>query len=323
MAQKKAPLLRAHLIVGSDELKRQAAIARIKRHVDDGLADFNLDEFTASPDMDPATLVSSLDTMPFGDGPRLVIVHDAGRLPKAVSEAIVAYLDNPNPAAVLCLEAESLAKGTRLYKAVARQGETAVVECAAKKAWELPAYVSALAQRRYGKLMGEPAARELVGRVGESTVLLDSQVGTLAQIVGERPEITMADVEEHVARTAEVKPWEFLDAVSARDVRRAISLYQKMPDPSQVALLTLLVARIRELACARSLLSRGEGGRLAKALGKQDWQVKNHLRWAKGFSEGELERCIVDAAALERVLKGTGDSDAAFVAYVAKVCGAG
>ena len=245
MAETKAPLLRAYLIVGSDELKRQAAVARIKRYVDEGLVDFNLDELTASADMDPASLVASLDTMPFGPGPRLVIVHDAGKLPKAVSEALITYLDNPNPSSVLCLEAESLAKGTRLYKAVAKQDGKPIVECAAKKAWELPAYVAQLCQRTHGKRMGEAAAKELVGRVGESTVLLDAQVRTLAELVGDRPEITLADVEEHVARTAEVKPWEFLDAVSGRDARRALALYQSMADPSQVALLTLLVGRIR------------------------------------------------------------------------------
>ncbi|MBQ6491839.1 MAG: DNA polymerase III subunit delta, partial [Atopobiaceae bacterium] len=59
-----------------------------------------------------------------------------------------------------------------------------------------------------------------------------------------------------------------------------------------------------------------------RALGKQEWQVKNHLRWARGFSDGDLERALVEAAALERILKGTGDSDAAFVSYVARVCGA-
>lgn len=322
MAETKAPLLRAYLIVGSDELKRQAAVARIKRYVDEGLVDFNLDELTASADMDPASLVASLDTMSFGPGPRLVIVHDAGKLPKAVSEALITYLDNPNPSSVLCLEAESLAKGTRLYKAVAKQYGKPIVECAAKKAWELPAYVAQLCQRTHGKRMGEAAAKELVGRVGESTVLLDAQVRTLAELVGDRPEITLADVEEHVARTAEVKPWEFLDAVSGRDARRALALYQSMADPSQVALLTLLVGRIRELACARSLAARGEGASLARTLGKQEWQVKNHLRWARGFSDGDLERALVEAAALERILKGTGDSDAAFVSYVARVCGA-
>ena len=322
MAETKSPLLRAYLIVGSDELKRQAAVARIKRYVDEGLVDFNLDELTASADMDPASLVASLDTMPFGPGPRLVIVHDAGKLPKAVSEALITYLDNPNPSSVLCLEAESLAKGTRLYKAVAKQDGKPIVECAAKKAWELPAYVAQLCQRTHGKRMGEAAAKELVGRVGESTVLLDAQVRTRAELVGDRPEITLADVEEHVARTAEVKPWEFLDAVSGRDARRALALYQSMTDPSQVALLTLLVGRIRELACARSLAARGDGASLARALGKQEWQVKNHLRWARGFSDGDLERALVEAAALERILKGTGDSDAAFVSYVARVCGA-
>lgn len=320
MASKKNALAPAYLVVGSDELKSRQAVTRLKGHLDAGLAAFNLDERAAKADMVPADIVASLNTLPVGNGFRLVLVENAERLPKAVSEAIVAYLRDPNPACVLCLVASSLAKSTRLYKAVKSAGERTIVDCTPKKRWELAPTVGRMAAR-YGMRMDEEAARELVSRVGESTTLLDTQVKTLAALCRETGAITLSDVEAHVARTAEVKPWDFLDAVSAQDGRKALVLYTMMRKPSQVALLSLLTGRLRELICARALDERGEGSLLPSALGKQGWQVKRHLVWARGFAAGELERGLVLCARCDRSLKSASEPDLAFVRLVVQLCG--
>ena len=88
------------------------------------------------------------------------------------------------------LVANSLAKNTRLYKAVAKVGAKAVIDCAPKKAWEMPKQVVGMA-RHHGKTMGLPAAEALVSRAGESTRMLDNELARLAQMV-EEPEITLA-----------------------------------------------------------------------------------------------------------------------------------
>ena len=119
MAQKDG-LLPAYLIVGSDELRRRQVLTRLKSHVASGFEDFNLDELTVTADTDPADVVASLDTLPMGPAPRIVVINPADKLPKPVSEALVTYLGNPNPSCTLALVAESLAKSTRLYKAVAK-----------------------------------------------------------------------------------------------------------------------------------------------------------------------------------------------------------
>ena len=223
-------LLSAYLVVGSDELKRETAVRRLRSRVPADLADFNLDEFDAKSVEDPEALVSSLQTLPFGADFRLVIVHGAETLAKPVSEALVSYLADPNPQSVLCLEAEKLAKNTRLYKAVAKVGPKSVVDCSPLKRWELPPYVVRLASRR-GLAMGTDAAEELVNRCGESTVMLDNQIATLAELVGQTGQITLADVEANVAQTAEVSPWAFADAVCERDAAKAMALLRLMKAP--------------------------------------------------------------------------------------------
>lgn len=310
-----ADLLPAYLIVGADELKRDAAVRRLRSHVPADMADFNLDELDGASLEEPGQLISSAQTMPFCADFRLVIVNGAGQLAKPVSEAVVSYLADPNPQCVLCLVAEKLAKNTRLYKAVAKVGPRSVIDCAPLKRWELPPYVAKLAQKR-GLSMDNAAAQELVERVGESTVALDNQIATLAQLVGDAGRITLADVEANVAQIAEVSPWAFADAVCERNAPRAMEMLNLMKAPSLVFLHSVLVGRLRELICAKSLDARGAASGLARELGRQSWQVKNHVRWSRAFGEEELVELLGQAAVCERALKGSQDSEAAFVRFV-------
>lgn len=310
-----ADLLPAYLIVGADELKRDAAVRRLRSRVPADMADFNLDELDGASLEEPGQLISSAQTMPFCADFRLVIVNGAGELAKPVSEAVVSYLADPNPQCVLCLVAEKLAKNTRLYKAVAKVGPHSVIDCAPLKRWELPPYVVKLAQKR-GLSMDNAAAQELVERVGESTVALDNQIATLAQFVGDAGRITLADVEANVAQIAEVSPWAFADAVCERNAPRAMEMLNLMKAPSLVFLHSVLVGRLRELICAKSLDARGAASGLARELGRQSWQVKNHVRWSRAFGEEELVELLGQAAACERALKGSQDSEAAFARFV-------
>lgn len=310
-----ADLLPAYLIVGADELKRDVAVRRLRSRVPADMADFNLDELDGASLEEPGQLISSAQTMPFCADFRLVIVNGAGELAKPVSEAVVSYLAAPNPQCVLCLVAEKLAKNTRLYKAVAKVGPHSVIDCAPLKRWELPPCVVKFAQKR-GLSMDNAAAQELVERVGESTVALDNQIATLAQLVGDAGRITLADVEANVAQIAEVSPWAFADAVCERNAPRAMEMLNLMKAPSLVFLHSVLVGRLRELICAKSLDARGAASGLARELGRQSWQVKNHVRWSRAFGEEELVELLGQAAVCERALKGSQDSEAAFARFV-------
>ena len=294
----KQELLRGYLIVGTDELKRKAALTRLKARLDPGLEAFNLDERTASAELEAGELLASLYTAAIGPL-RLVIVHAADKLPKEVSEALIGYLDKPNPSCTLVLVADKLAKNTRLYKAVAALGKQTIVECAPIEARDLPTHVSKLA-KAHGIAIDAQASAELIARVGDTTTMLDTQIAVLAQLCRDAGVIRKSDVEQHVARIAEVKPWPFLDALSSRNVRDAVVQYRLLGDGQAVRILALAVGRIRELICARSLDGRGTPGLLASELGKQDWQVRNHMRWSRAFKDGELHACADADAALKR-----------------------
>ena len=313
-----AKLLPAYLLVGPDEVKRDAAIDRLVSRLEaSGMATFNLDDRDMTKPQEPDEIIASLCTFPMGSDFRLVILRSCDHLVKAMSDALVSYLAAPSPDTVCLIVADALARNTRLYKAVAKIDAKAVIDCSAKKRWELPAYVQGMASR-HGVSISSAAAEELVARVGESTRMLDTQLKKLDAMTGSS-NIELADVERYVVRTAEIKPWDFLDAVSARDVARAFELYRLLPPKSEVRLLSLLLTRVRELIVAKALDERGQARELASTLGVKDWQVKNHVRWSRLFSTDELVDALRSAVETECALKGSRDSEIAFTTWFVSI----
>ena len=201
-------------------------------------------------------------------------------------------------------------------------GSSAIIECAVAKRWEIPRQISRMAQQR-GMRMDEAAAKELMARVGESTTMLDRQVATLSELCRGAGVITRGDVERYVTRIAEVKPWDFLDALCERNAAHALELYGLMQSPSEVALVSMTVARLRELICASSLAARGQAQMLASTLGKQAWQVKGHVRWASAFGRGELAEALDACARCDKDLKSGADPNSAFTELILHICGRG
>lgn len=301
--------------MGSDELKSSRAVERMRARLGkSGMVEFNLDERDMTKDPQVDDIVASLNTFPMGAEFRLVILTNCDKLPKAMSEPLVEYFANPSPTTVCLVVATTLAKNTRLYKAIKKLGDKAIIDCAPKKTWEMPPQVVKMAAA-HGKAMGLPAAEALVARSGENARMLDNELKKLASMVT-GSEITLADIERHVMRTAEVKPWEFLNAVAARDLVRSLELLKLQPAKSEVRLWSLLVTRLRELIIAKSLDTRGQGSQLATTLGVQGWQVKNHLSWARRWRMDELLEALSQAIEVELALKGSRDSELALRMWV-------
>lgn len=316
---KNKELLAAYLVVGEDALKRDAVLKKLRTRVAEyGDLSFNCDELDGEF-AEGEAIVVSCNTMPFASERRLVYVRNADKLRKADSDALVEYLKSPSPTTVLALEAERLAKNTRLYKAVAAVSTQAVIECAPLKKHELPKTVRAMAVS-HGVTFTEGAARVLVDLVGENTVHLDSEIRKIALAHRGSDAVGENEVLALTARTTEVKPWEFVDAFSARDLRKCQLYLMRMESVTPHVLIAMCVNRLRELMCVKSLSRRGSASpaAIAKALGAYagktvpDWRVKNHATWARQFTTSELRQALIAARDAERAMKSGADPQAAF-----------
>ena len=317
--KKDAPLLPVYLVSGEDALKRDTVMKRLRARLSRmGDLSFNADVFEGDG-ATGADIVAACNTVPFASPVRLVEVRSVERLKKADSEALVSYLAAPSETTVLALVAEKLAKNTRLYKAVAKHGKTAVIDCEPAKRAELPRMVRAMAVS-HGATLTPGAAEKLVELVGEDTVRLDAELKKIALSHRGADPVNESEILSLVSRTAEVKPWEFVNAFAARDLRKCLLYLGRMESTSPHALIAMCTTRIRELICARSLIDRGTPQAIAGALKMPDWRVKNHVAWARAFTATELRRALVAARDTEQKMKSGTDPDAAFLDWLLAVC---
>lgn len=318
MANKESDkLLGAYLIVGEDELKRQRVLERLRKRVAAlGDLEFNHDEF----DGDTATgtdIAAACNTLPFASEMRLVEVKNGDGLKASEQAVLLSYLAAPCQTTVLAFSAPKLAKNTKLYKAFAALGKQAVIDCAPMKRYELVRAVRSMAVG-YGFTLTESAASLLVELAGEDTVRLDLELQKLAAAAQGTDPIGPRDVEALVARTTEAKPWELVDAVAERNLKKALVLLGLMED-APLKLLAMCTTRFRELACARSLAARGESPSLPEVLGMPAWRVKNHGSWMHNYSDSEIRRAFSKARDCEQLLKSTNQGQAAFIDWLIAV----
>uniref|UniRef100_A0A7C9JJY6 DNA polymerase III subunit delta n=1 Tax=Muribaculaceae bacterium Z82 TaxID=2304548 RepID=A0A7C9JJY6_9BACT len=312
--------LPGYLVVGDDALKRERIAAGIKRRLAQmGDMTFNTDTFEGGS-AEGASIVNACRTVPFLSPYRLVCVTEADKLKKADSEELVAYLKSPNESTVLLLTGEKLAKGTRLYKAVAALGAKAVIECVVPKTRDLPNLVREMAPA-HGATMTADAAHKLVELVGDDTVRLDAEVAKLALLHEGSQPIGVREVLDNVSQVSEPTRWDFVNAFSARNTAACVAMLGQMKSVSPHSLIGLCANRLRDLMAAQSMIRRGTPGATAQALGKQDWQVRSIVADARRFKAVELERGLLGARKTEMAMNSGKDADDAFLEWVISVTG--
>ena len=322
MAATLSDLKLVYLIYGTEDLRLQQALARLKKRVADVAdLDFNFDTFegeSAKAD----DIVASCNTLPFLSERRLVVVKNVDKMNAEGWNVLANYAGDPSPTTVLVLVATKLAKNTRLYKAVDKLGGAA--EYAAPRKSEYPREVQRMFSDR-GKKIALNAAELLVEAVGFDLRRLSAEADKAVAFVGGREEITRDDIEQVASTTAPSSAYEFTDALANRDCRAALRLLSELlgDGESVYGLHALSLRALRDLIAARVVIERGGGSlaEIAKTIGRPDWQLKNVPRQARGFTTQELVDALRAAAASEAQMKTSRDPRLVFERWIVKVCG--
>ena len=313
MEENKTTLLPIYALIGDDEQKKEALSARMKeRCASFGEMSINTDVFDGEEHA-PTRIVTSCLTLPFASEKRLVIVNNAEKFTTAELNVLADYSEKPNDSTILLLLFEKLAKNTRLYKAIAKVDAKAVVACDSPKAWEFKNYAIKVAKSK-GVTMRDDAAQLLVDLVGTDTVAITNELEKIIASHSSSNAIDVAEVEQLVAATANVKPWVLVDAFSAKNVEKVMELLPKVTGTTPTGVLLMCVNRVRELICAKDASAKGGNvsATIASELGfapALSWRVKNHEAWARRWSEESLVRALETSMEAEKNMK-TGENQA-------------
>lgn len=310
-----------YLIHGKEELLLERALRRLKDMVAaEGEADLDFDTFDGSK-VRGEDVVTAANTLPFLSARRLVVVRDVDQMSSEDQAVLTAYVADPSPTACLVLVAASLAKNTRLYKAL--DAADAISEYAAPKRSELPGWVVALFKTK-GRSISREGAEALVRAVGKDLRKMESEADKVIAYAGEKTELGAEDVEAVVTETAPTSIFEFLDALGARQGAQALMLLDDLLDGGEPlqGIHAMTLRHIRGLIGAQALRARGAAmGEMMRELKMADWQIRNLARQADRFRADELVQALKDAAEVEMRMKTSqGDPRLVFERWVVGVC---
>jgi DNA polymerase III subunit delta len=219
------PLQPAYIICGSDRPKVQRAVVQLRRRVEaESGSDLNIAIFDAET-TSAQEVVEAASTPGFALGTRLLLVLN-GHKWKGVKQrlALVAYLKEPMPDTCLTIAGETFAKDDALTKAVAKAG--AVLRYDLPKRWELASWVTSRA-RSYGLRMNSSVAKHLLEVSGEAPERLEREIEKLATYC-RGADAGIEDVDAVCSPNLEVRIFDLMDAVGARDRRKAFALLESV-----------------------------------------------------------------------------------------------
>lgn len=294
------PLKPVYLLTGKDRPKIARALRRLRaRFGDESVEQLSGDAATGA---DAVAACNALGLFAGGEGGRLVVVEGVERWRKADVEAIIAYLADPVPGAVLALVAGESLRGDALAKAVDGPGQ--VLNFDAPKPRDLPGWVRARFEARGAGIDGD-AARALVEIVGDDLAALATEADKIATWAAGGP-LQRGDVETLATPAREATAWALTDAWGERDLPTLLAACEaelERRDPfsisTRVAGHVGLVRNVQRLA-ADDLPTR----EIAKRLNVHEFRVRKALGHAKNYSADELDLAVVRLAALDAAIKG-------------------
>ncbi|HMM20177.1 MAG TPA: DNA polymerase III subunit delta [Selenomonadales bacterium] len=292
-------------------------------------------------DRDPAVaeLVNMIETVPFMGGKNLIIIRGSQLFKparKASGDAAEKEGDSGDERLLNLLAAmpdythlvfsttDSVDKRRKLYKAMEKNG--AVVELAPLKARDVRPWVAA----RLGELGKKLAPEAMEHFLAAVSLMPQVSLGLLAgeldkaALYSKSPVISRGDLEAVMSSLPEVSVFAMIDAISQKQVGKALKLLQDelAAGENALKLLALLVRQVRMLWQGKELAARGLGARdIAERLGVPPFVGEKLVRQAQGFTAAKLEKAMVALAAADQDLKMGRTDPFALERIIIEMCG--
>jgi DNA polymerase-3 subunit delta len=244
-------------VVHGDEafLKRQVIRALRQRALGDEADEQSISTYLGDKAIF-AEVFDELDTVPFFDPKRVVIVENADPFVTKYRGELEKKLSHLPATGLLILDVKTWAASTRLAKMI---DNAATIACKAPKSHELPRWCSDWCASHYQKQLAPDAAKLLTEFVEPEMGLLDQELLKLSIYIGARPKIEFADVDKLVGNNRAQDIWKIFDAIGAGNVKDALGIVNRLFDQGEepMRIVGAMSFQLRKLAHATRLTAQG------------------------------------------------------------------
>jgi len=244
-------------------------------------------------DLSPETLATAICGGSLFGGDKLVVIRDF-KVTADNQAALISLLANIPPGTRVVWQAPTADGRLKFFKWLAEHGE--VAEFRGFAPWEQAdrlRWVSTRA-RSLNKQISSDAARLLVEISGSSLRLLAGEIDKLVTYIGARPQITAEDVAA-LAAPGEANAFALLDALRAKDLKKALTLFQSLYRNGEdlFQLLGLIATQYRLMLQIKSLPGREhDPALLARKIKGSPYFIKKCLGGLERFSLAELKKSL-------------------------------
>lgn len=314
-------LLPVWLLAGEERLLRDQALAAItKAALAGGLAELNLDKFTAG-ETSVDKVLAATRTVPMMAKKRVVVIRglerwdggsssddggeeetDAKALPPL--DRLAEYAKAPIDTTCVILVAQKLDGRRKLVTLAKKSGF--IVDCATVDRRHLPGWIKERAEAK-GHTIDRDTCELIAEIAGPDLSNLDDVLERLSLYVGLDKPITEDAVSVCVTRVKLADTWKLVDAASTKDLGKVLALFADVYDPRDrgLPLVGAIAWSLRQLlkleAALREGASTDEAARRAGIY--PAFRARDLARKLKAFRPRELERWLVVVQETDVALK--------------------
>ncbi len=298
---KMGQLKNVYLLYGTEDYLKRQYRDKLKHALVEPDDTMNFSAYEGK-DINPKELIDLSETLPFFKEKRMILVENSGFFKNSCDD-LAEYMGQVPESTCFVFVEEEVDKRSKLFKAASRAGSA--VEFETPKEDMLIRWILGRIQRE-GKKITQSVMQLFLSKTGSDMENIDKELEKLICYTLDKTEISAADVEAICTGQTENKIFEMIDAISAKNQKKALDLYYDLLalKEAPMRILFLIARQFQNLLLIKSMSVKGYPAvSIAKTAGMPSFAVQKNLRQAGAFKINQLKEAIEDCGQAEEDVK--------------------
>lgn len=298
---KMGQLKNVYLLYGTEDYLKRQYRDKLKHALVEPDDTMNFSAYEGK-DINPKELIDLSETLPFFKEKRMILVENSGFFKNSCDD-LAEYMSQVPESTCFVFVEEEVDKRSKLFKAASRAGSA--VEFETPKEDMLVRWILGRIQRE-GKKITQSVMQLFLSKTGSDMENIDKELEKLICYTLDKTEISAADVEAICTGQTENKIFEMIDAISAKNQKKALDLYYDLLalKEAPTRILFLIARQFQNLLLIKSMSAKGYPAvSIAKTAGMPSFAVQKNLRQAGAFKINQLKEAIEDCGQAEEDVK--------------------
>ena len=298
---KMGQLKNVYLLYGTEDYLKRQYRDKLKHALVEPDDTMNFSAYEGK-DINPKELIDLSETLPFFKEKRMILVENSGFFKNSCDD-LAEYMSQVPESTCFVFVEEEVDKRSKLFKAASRAGSA--VEFETPKEDMLVRWILGRIQRE-GKKITQSVMQLFLSKTGSDMENIDKELEKLICYTLDKTEISEADVEAICTGQTENKIFEMIDAISARNQKKALDVYYDLLalKEAPMRILFLIARQFQNLLLIKSMSAKGYPAvSIAKTAGMPSFAVQKNLRQAGAFKINQLKDAIEDCGQAEEDVK--------------------